>query len=71
MTDPKQDVAAAYGEGDTEAKAMTDVARKGRKVDPDAPKEVPPRDTFIPAAGTTETDVARNLREKAARESKS
>jgi hypothetical protein len=71
MTDPKQDVAAAYGEGDAEAKAMTEVARKGPRTDPDARKEVPPPDTFVPAAGTTETDVARNLREKAARESKS
>lgn len=69
--DPKQDVAAAYGEGDIEAKAMTDVARKGPRTDPDAAKETPPPDTFIPAAGTTETDVARNLREKAARERKS
>ncbi len=71
MTDPKQDVAAAYGEGDSEAKAMSEVARNGPRTDPAAAAAVPPADASVPAEGTTETDIARNLREKAARESKS
>jgi hypothetical protein len=72
MTKPKQKVVPAYGEGDTEAKAMADAAQGRRKPpDPDAAAEAPPPDTLIPAAGTTETDIAKNLREKASRESKS
>ena len=72
MTKPKQEVAADYGEGDTEAKAMRGAAQGQRKrAGPDATVKVPPPDTLIPAAGTTETDVAENLREKASRESKS
>lgn len=72
MTEPKQEVAPAYGEGDTEAKTMTDAAQGRRKRPyPDAAAKSPPPDTVIPAAGTTETDIAENLREKASRESKS
>lgn len=72
MTKPKEEVAPAYGEGDTEAKAMTDVARgRGKPPDSNAAAEAPPPDALIPAAGTTETDIAENLREKASRESKS
>lgn len=72
MTQPKPEVAPEYGEGDTEAKAMTDAAQGRRKPpDPDAAAEVPPPDTLVPATGTTQTDIAENLREKASRESKS
>ena len=65
----EESVASGYGEDDTEAAAMTDVAQHGPRRDPDAGAQVPPEGTAIPAAGTTETDVAANLREKAERES--
>lgn len=69
MTEPKQDVAAGYGEGDIEAKALTHAAQGRRK--PGGAAAPPPAGTFIPAAGTTETDIAENLQNTAARESKS
>lgn len=68
MANPKDEVASAYGEGDTEAKSMTEAAEGGRK--PLSPAKVPPPDQAVPAAGTTETDVARNLTEKAERTAK-
>lgn len=71
MTKPKDEVAPAYGEGDLEAKAMTEAAEgKHKAPDPAAQAKVPPPDVTIPAAGTTETDVGRNLAEKAEREVK-
>ncbi len=69
MTSPKKDVAAGYGEGDIEAKAMTD-ASKG-KLSGKRATSAPPRDTLMPTAGTTESDIGKNLREKADRENKS
>ncbi|MBV8915483.1 MAG: hypothetical protein JOZ05_20905 [Acetobacteraceae bacterium] len=68
MGDPKDQVAAAYGEGDIKERSMTQAARgEGKRA---SPAKVPPPDQPVPAAGTTETDVARNLREKAERQSK-
>ncbi len=69
MADPKNDVVPAYGEGDMEAKSMDKAAEKAPAA-PSAAAEakVPPPDVAMPAAGTTETDLARNIREKAARE---
>ena len=67
----KDQVAAKYGEGDIEAGAMTKAADGKLKPD-DAPvTRVPPTGAFVPGSGTTQTDVAENLREKANRESKS
>jgi hypothetical protein len=71
MTDPKNEVAPAYGEGDIEAKAMTEAAHGKHKPNPADAARTPPPDQTIPAAGTTETDIARNLREKAERSTKS
>ena len=70
MTEAK-DVAAGYGEGDIEAKAMTNAAEDDANDGTKRPEAVPPPDAFVPAAGTTETDVAEELRQKAERESKS
>ncbi|HYZ61408.1 MAG TPA: hypothetical protein VE650_03060 [Acetobacteraceae bacterium] len=69
MADPKSEVAPSYGEGDIEAKSMTDATQGKRKPVSDA--KVPPPDAIIPNAGTTETDIARNLGQKAERETKS
>jgi len=69
MAEPKDEVAPAYGEGDIEAKSMTEAAVGARK--PLSPAKVPPPDEAVPAAGTTETDLARNLKEKAQRATKS
>ncbi len=67
MSDAGKDVAAGYGEDDIEAKAMDKAAATAPASGPGAP----PPNTLIPAAGTTETDIAKNLRAKADRESKS
>jgi hypothetical protein len=69
MADPKADVASGYGEADIEAKSMTEAAR-GKRAQM-SPAKVPPPDQAVPAAGTTETDLARNLDEKAKRATKS
>ncbi len=69
MTEPSKTVATGYGEADIEAKAM-DGAASG-KAKPDAGSPAPPPDTLVPAAGTTESDIGKNLRVKADRESKS
>ena len=71
MADAKKEVAPSYGEGDIEAKSMTEAAKGKHKPDPAAAAKVPPPDATIPAAGTTETDVARNLKDKAERATKS
>ncbi|GAC1337063.1 MAG: hypothetical protein NVSMB18_01280 [Acetobacteraceae bacterium] len=68
MADPKTEVAAAYGEGDTEAKSMTDAAKGAAAPSSQADATVPPPNTALPIAGTTETDLARNLQDKAKRE---
>lgn len=67
LADPKSEVAPAYGEGDTEAKAMSEAAKGEKQPDNAANAPTPPGDVALPAAGTTETDLARNLRDKAAR----
>ncbi len=68
MTDARKDVATDYGEGDIEAKAMDNAAKEPIK--PKRPAG-PPHDNIVPASGTTESDVAENLRQQAERESKS
>jgi len=67
MGDPK--TASAYGEGDIEAKSMSEAASGKHK--PVSPAKPPPPDQAVPASGTTETDLARNLKEKAERATKS
>jgi hypothetical protein len=71
MADAKKEVAPAYGEGDIEAKSMTEAAQGKHKPDPVAAAKVPPPEATIPAAGTTETDISANLKEKAERATKS
>lgn len=66
MADPKSEVTPAYGEGDIEAKAMEQAAKGDKR--PGAAADPPPPDAAVPAAGTTETDLARNLQDKAARQ---
>ena len=56
MVNPKEEVASAYGEGDTEAKSMTEAAEGGRK--PVSPAKVPPPDQAVPAAGTSSAATA-------------
>lgn len=73
MADPKSGqesgVVPAYGEGDTEAKSMTEAAKgQHKETDPAAKAKVPPPDVALPAAGTTETDLAANIEQKAERE---
>ncbi len=65
MADPKNEVAPSYGEGDIEAKAMTEAGKGVATRDRGA--LTPPPDVALPAAGTTETDLARNLKDKADR----
>ncbi len=67
MADPKSEVAPAYGEGDIEAKAMNEATDSPR---PAAKAKIPPANVALPAEGTTETDIARNLRDKADRAAK-
>jgi hypothetical protein len=69
MANPKDEVAPAYGEGDIEAKSMTDAGSGQKK--PLSPAKVPPPDQAVPASGTTETDLGRKLDEKAKRATKS
>ncbi len=80
MAEPSKTVATGYGETDIEAKAMTgaaqgDAAQGGAaakaKAPGDKPTSAPSPDTFVPAAGTTDADIGKNLRAKADRESKS
>jgi hypothetical protein len=65
----KKKVASGYGEADTEAKAMSEAAADPGGKPAGAPP-LPPADTLVPAKGTTETDVAVNIEEKASRSSK-
>ena len=67
MADPKGEVAPSYGEGDIEAKAMSDAAKGEKKRGGAANAKTPPSDSALPVAGTTETDLARNLQDTAER----
>lgn len=65
----KNKAASGYGEADIEAKAMSKAAAKpGRQRGKPVPSTRP--DTERPAEGTTETDLAANIRDKTARSSK-
>ena len=57
----------AYGEDGPEAEAMHRAAAQPQPADPAASAKVPPIDAPVQAHGTTETDVAANLAERAAR----
>jgi hypothetical protein len=72
MSDRKNEVASGYGEGDIEAKSMTQAAEGEKKAKPNTSEaaKVPPPDVAVPVSGTTETDLARNLKEKAQRSRK-
>jgi hypothetical protein len=67
--DAKKKVASGYGEADIEAKAMSEAASDpgGKPAEVPSP---PPAEALVPAQGTTETDIAANIQEKASRSNK-